>query len=131
MTTPLKMSDLQEMTKKAADRIHHQRYATPEEVETYFAGIDVGRYQQEIRNAAEEGKYSCYLTFHLPNRIGRVLRLPSVVTAYTKRLVDNPNGHLLDRLLRRIAEIRPVDVAYYLSDDEQADSKLWISVDWS
>jgi hypothetical protein len=131
MTTPLKMSDLQEITANAVQRIHREKYATPEEVETYFAGIDVGRYQQEIRHAAEEGKYICYLTFHLTNRIGRTLRLPSVVTSYTIWLAGNPNGHVLDSLLKRIGEIRVVDVAHYMSDDGEVNSKLWVSASWS
>jgi hypothetical protein len=132
MTTPLKLSDIQEITSKALKQIEREMYATMEEVETYFAGVCVKRYQQEILNAAERGRGSCDLAFHIPKRIGRTLRLYSTTSDYETWLSswEDEGGSHLNNLLLRIADVRIKNIKYTSEYSVSDLGTLWVHVQW-
>lgn len=135
MATPLTLDELRAKTEAAKERIHHQTYATQEEVKDFFQRIPVEMIQilqQTILARVHAGFYNGSMCLHVPYRIFRSLSLPPSQSWESYKDQKPFYAECIESFIQKVADVTIKSVVSCIIDYPVANETypIWIELEW-
>lgn len=124
------MSELYRMTEEAKQRIHREKYASPEEVAAFFLGLGESDGLRDLIKtslvaATNKGDYETSIRIDMPERIMRTMISGTMMWAHYVQ--QRPSyAKFFSQLFGSISEARisKIDVVY------QPAPAVWVTLNW-